>query len=93
MSTIGEVDIAEEFGGIEGLVVFEASPEAGEQFAHHGAEGLEFFLTAPLQGLVFDTDQVEHVAAAIRGHMTGAACLSVPLVVDVGTGDNWDEAH
>ncbi len=45
--------------------------------------------------LVFevDTDQVEHAAAAIRDHMAGAASLSVPLVVDVGVGDNWDEAH
>ncbi|HEB81108.1 MAG TPA: DNA polymerase I, partial [Chromatiales bacterium] len=45
--------------------------------------------------LVFevDTDQVEHAAAAIRGHMAGAASLSVPLVVDIGVGRNWDEAH
>jgi hypothetical protein len=32
MSTIGEVDIAEELSGIEELVVFETSPQAGEQF-------------------------------------------------------------
>jgi DNA polymerase-1 len=25
--------------------------------------------------------------------MTGVASLSVPLVVDVGVGANWDEAH
>jgi DNA polymerase I-like protein with 3'-5' exonuclease and polymerase domains len=25
--------------------------------------------------------------------MTGVAELAVPLVVDVGVGDNWDEAH
>jgi DNA polymerase-1 len=25
--------------------------------------------------------------------MSGAAQLSVPLVVDSGVGDNWDEAH
>jgi len=25
--------------------------------------------------------------------MEGAAALDVPLVVDVGTGANWDEAH
>ena len=29
----------------------------------------------------------------IRRLMTGAAQLSVPLVVDIGTGKNWDEAH
>lgn len=45
--------------------------------------------------LVFeiDTDQAEHAGAAIRDHMAGAASLSVPLVVDIGVGDNWDEAH
>ncbi len=25
--------------------------------------------------------------------MEGAAHLDVPLVVDTGSGDNWDEAH
>jgi DNA polymerase-1 len=25
--------------------------------------------------------------------MTGAASLKVPLVVDIGVGANWDEAH
>ena len=29
----------------------------------------------------------------IRSLMTGATTLSVPLMVDVGVGDNWDEAH
>ena len=29
----------------------------------------------------------------IRSLMTGAATLSVPLLVDIGVGDNWDEAH
>ena len=29
----------------------------------------------------------------IRELMTGVASLDVPLVVDVGTGKNWDEAH
>ena len=30
---------------------------------------------------------------ALRDHMAGAAELRVPLVVDVGVGANWDEAH
>lgn len=30
---------------------------------------------------------------ALRDHMAGAAELRVPLVVDVGAGANWDEAH
>jgi DNA polymerase-1 len=33
------------------------------------------------------------VVAGLRARMEEAAELNVPLVVDVGTGDNWDEAH
>jgi DNA polymerase-1 len=29
----------------------------------------------------------------IKSLMSGAAELNVPLIVDVGVGDNWDEAH
>jgi DNA polymerase-1 len=36
---------------------------------------------------------VEAVAALLRTEMERAATLKVPLVVDIGTGDNWDEAH
>ncbi|HVT31828.1 MAG TPA: DNA polymerase I [Rhodanobacteraceae bacterium] len=45
--------------------------------------------------LVFEIreDRVEAVAIAIRERMAAAARLSVPLVVDVGVGANWDEAH
>ncbi len=45
--------------------------------------------------LVFEVhaDQVERARTAIREHMAGAARLAVPLVVDIGVGDNWDEAH
>ncbi|NWC92207.1 MULTISPECIES: DNA polymerase I [unclassified Pseudomonas] len=38
-------------------------------------------------------DLVDEVSAKIREHMSDAAKLDVPLVVDVGVGDNWDEAH
>lgn len=38
-------------------------------------------------------DLVAEVSARIREHMSEAAKLDVPLVVDVGVGDNWDEAH
>ena len=38
-------------------------------------------------------DQVEQVCAEIRPHMSAAAQLDVPLVVEVGVGANWDEAH
>jgi DNA polymerase I len=45
--------------------------------------------------LVLEVEQwrVAEVTAAVREHMMGAASLSVPLKVDVGTGANWDEAH
>ncbi|HEY6985800.1 MAG TPA: DNA polymerase, partial [Rhodanobacteraceae bacterium] len=45
--------------------------------------------------LVFEIreDRIELVSAAIRERMAAAAELSVPLIVDVGVGANWDEAH
>jgi len=45
--------------------------------------------------LVFevDVDAVEMAGERIREIMQGAAELAVPLVVDCGVGDNWDEAH
>ena len=38
-------------------------------------------------------DAVEEVGRTLRQRMEAAADLSVPLVVDVGVGANWDEAH
>ena len=38
-------------------------------------------------------DQVEALSEGLRQHMGAAAELGVPLVVDVGVGDNWDQAH
>ena len=35
----------------------------------------------------------ERVAAALPGLMCGVATLAVPLLVEVGVGANWDEAH
>jgi len=43
--------------------------------------------------LVVAEAAVPEAVAAVREHMTGAAELSVPLLVDVGHGANWDEAH
>ncbi|MEM1262805.1 MAG: DNA polymerase I [Pseudomonadota bacterium] len=45
--------------------------------------------------LVFEvrSDLVETVAAETVNFMTAAAALDVPLKVDVGSGQNWDEAH
>jgi DNA polymerase-1 len=38
-------------------------------------------------------DELAAVRAALPPLMTGVARLDVPLAVDVGVGDNWDEAH
>jgi DNA polymerase-1 len=45
--------------------------------------------------LVFEVDEksVDEVRAEIIELMSGAAELSVPLVVEAGFGSNWDEAH
>ena len=45
--------------------------------------------------LVFEVhnDQVDKVKPEIDRLMTQVAQLQVPLVVDMGTGKNWDEAH
>jgi len=45
--------------------------------------------------LVFEVpaEQMDVATSTIRRHMEGAAELAVPLKVDIGAGDNWDEAH
>lgn len=45
--------------------------------------------------LVFEVSesQVGEVVAGVKAAMENTAELSVPLLVDVGVGDNWDEAH
>ena len=45
--------------------------------------------------LVFEVDEavLERVVPELRRMMTDAAVLKVPLLVDVGIGNNWDEAH
>ncbi|WP_266183826.1 DNA polymerase I [Dyella humicola] len=45
--------------------------------------------------LVFEVrkDAVEAVRAGVIERMSGAAELSVPLLVEAGVGANWDEAH
>jgi DNA polymerase-1 len=45
--------------------------------------------------LVFEVkrDHVTQIESGVRERMSAAAELAVPLVVDVGVGDNWDEAH
>lgn len=45
--------------------------------------------------LVFEVKEacLEQAEAQIRDFMASAATLEVPLVVDIGMGENWDEAH
>jgi len=45
--------------------------------------------------LVFEVPKilVEGVRKKVCDLMSGAATLSVPLIVDAGVGDNWEEAH
>ena len=45
--------------------------------------------------LVFEVaeDELESVRTPIERHMMEAARLRVPLLVDIGVGTNWDEAH
>ena len=38
-------------------------------------------------------DLIDQVREEIRVHMSEAAKLDVPLLVEVGVGNNWDEAH
>lgn len=45
--------------------------------------------------LVFEVqaDLVDAASAKIRELMEGSMKLDVPLRVDIGVGDNWDQAH
>jgi DNA polymerase I len=45
--------------------------------------------------LVFEVAEafVAKAVASVRDCMTGVATLAVPLIVDIGVGDNWGDAH
>ncbi|MEO5558872.1 MAG: DNA polymerase I [Dokdonella sp.] len=45
--------------------------------------------------LVFEVraDAADAIVDGVRERMAAAATLDVPLVVDIGVGNNWDEAH
>jgi DNA polymerase I len=45
--------------------------------------------------LVFEVadNELDAVIPEIRQRMCSAATLAVPVIVDIGIGDNWDEAH
>ncbi len=52
-------------------------------------------LTVGVYELVFEAEQdfVPVLLEEVTRRMSEAGALSVPLVVDSGVGDNWDEAH
>jgi len=37
--------------------------------------------------------ELDELVEGLRAHMQDVARLEVPLIVDVGIGQNWDEAH
>jgi len=45
--------------------------------------------------LIFEVDEsrVDELIVGVKAAMEGAVELSVPLIVDVGRGQNWDQAH
>jgi DNA polymerase-1 len=45
--------------------------------------------------LIFEVpdDEVDATKAVVKRVMENAAHISVPLVVEAGSGRNWDEAH
>ena len=51
------------------------------------------FVPVPGQPVRVREDLVDQVRDEVRVHMSEAAKLDVPLVVEVGMGNNWDEAH
>jgi DNA polymerase-1 len=60
------------------------------------AEGLQARMLLQVHDeLVFDVPQaeLEKVTALVREEMEGAVGISVPLLVDIGSGNNWREAH
>ena len=45
--------------------------------------------------LILDTpkDEIDKIVSLVTDSMMGAANLDVPLEIDIGIGDNWDQAH
>jgi DNA polymerase I len=59
-------------------------------------EGIETKLIMQVHDeLVLEVPEIElsQVKEKVRELMQNVACLEVPLTVDVGVGDNWDQAH
>ena len=59
-------------------------------------EGVEAKLILQVHDeLILDTPkkEIDTVVGLITDSMMGAANLDVPLEIDIGIGDNWDQAH
>ena len=71
-----------------------AMVKIGARPAVPGVSGMRMVLTVHVE-LVFEVpaEHVEKAGAFIREAMAGAMKLDVPLVVDVGSGKSWAEAH
>lgn len=62
--------------------------------AHHQDPNINLIMQVHDE-LVFEIDptHTSELKHSIAQHMQNAAQLSVPLIVEIGIGDNWDQAH
>ncbi|MEG9500172.1 DNA polymerase I [Mannheimia indoligenes] len=62
--------------------------------AIHGNDEIKMIMQVHDE-LVFEVkaDKIEHYSQLIKAEMEKAISLNVPLIAEVGIGDNWDEAH
>ncbi|WHP46674.1 DNA polymerase I [Mannheimia bovis] len=62
--------------------------------AIHGDDEIQMIMQVHDE-LVFEVkaDKIEHYSQLIKAEMEKAISLKVPLIAEVGIGDNWDEAH
>ncbi len=74
-------------------IIKQAMLRVDDWLAKSGADAL--MIMQVHDELVFEVAEtaLEPVIEHIRQGMSEAASLSVPLVVDIGMGDNWEEAH
>ncbi|MDE1884354.1 MAG: DNA polymerase I [Xanthomonadaceae bacterium] len=61
----------------------------------HTLDGTARMIMQVHDELVFEVreDRIDEITSGVRERMSSAAKLSVPLIVDIGIGANWDEAH
>ncbi|MHB8679973.1 MAG: DNA polymerase I, partial [Rudaea sp.] len=61
----------------------------------HTLDGAARMIMQVHDELVFEVreDRIDEITSGVRERMSSAAKLSVPLIVDIGVGENWDEAH